>query len=97
GESFAQGARRELREELGVDTAPQELFPFRYADEQTVVQAMVYKAVHNGPFQLQAEEIVSGEFVAMTDVKERLERPAFCPDGLKVFDEYEHRQRQALF
>jgi isopentenyldiphosphate isomerase len=92
GESFADGARRELLEELGVGAPLEELFPFRYADEHSSVQAMVYKAVHDGPFQLQAEEIVRGEFVAVSDVKERARREPFCPDGLAVFGEYERRQ-----
>jgi len=92
GESFAVGARREVREELGIDFALEELFPFRYADEQTIVQVMVYKAIHDGPFQLQVEEIVRGEFAALADVKTRSAREPFCPDGLAVLAEYEHRQ-----
>src|SRR5262245_23397678 len=63
GESFAEGARRELKEELGIDTTLEELFPFRYSDERTIVHAVVYKAVHDGPFQLQPEEVIRGEFV----------------------------------
>src|SRR5882672_3408640 len=37
GESFDAGARRELGEELGVDTEPEQLFPFQYADAATRV------------------------------------------------------------
>src|SRR5439155_1414879 len=44
------GARREAREELGVDVAPEPLFPLRYADERTVVHGMVYRALRDGPF-----------------------------------------------
>ena len=32
GESFDKGARRELLEELGIETEPEPLFPFRYSD-----------------------------------------------------------------
>src|SRR5580700_9257086 len=53
GESFDAGAVREGGEELGVALAPEPLFPFRYADERTVVHGMVYRAVHDGPFRLQ--------------------------------------------
>jgi isopentenyldiphosphate isomerase len=91
GETFVEGAKREVREELGVEVLVEELFPFRYADEQTIVQVMVYKAVHGGPFLLQAEEIVRGEFVAVTEVKERAAREAFCPDGLAVLAEFFRR------
>src|SRR5207302_10898636 len=65
GESFDEGARREVREELGVELEPEPLFPLRWADEHTVVHGMVYRARHDGPFRLQPEEIVRGEFLAL--------------------------------
>ena len=88
GETFDQGAARELREELGVEAALEALFPFLYADERSVVQAMAYRAVHDGPFRLQAEEIVRGEFVAPEEVSVRAARERFCPDGLAVLAEH---------
>src|SRR5713226_8896717 len=63
GVTFDVGAIREGHEELGVPIEPEPLFPFRYEDTNSVVQAMVYRAVHDGPFRLQIEEIVRGEFV----------------------------------
>ena len=96
GESFAQGAEREIREELGIDVPVEELFPFRYADEQNVAQVMVYKANHEGPFQLQAEEIVRGEFMALADVHILAQRQRFCPDGLAVLAEYERQSEKSL-
>lgn len=86
GESFAAGARRELLEELGIEAAPVELFPFRYADARTVVQGMVFQVVHDGPFRLQPEEIVCGEFVTVDDVGMRATKAPFCPDGLAVLE-----------
>jgi len=90
GESFANGVQREIREELGVDADAEELFAFRYADDATFAHGMVYRLQHDGPFQLQAEEIVRGEFVSLTEVWERIGRDAFCPDGLKVLERYLH-------
>lgn len=91
GEAFADGARREVREELGIDAAPVELFPFRYQDPATVVQAVVYRVVHDGPFVLQREEIVRGEFVDRAEVWQRCGREPFCPDALEALREYERR------
>ena len=88
GESFEQGASREAREELGIDVETEPLFPFHYADAATVVQGMVYRAVHEGPFRLQPEEIVRGEFVPLDELAARSTREPFCPDGLKVLREY---------
>jgi isopentenyldiphosphate isomerase len=88
GEIFAQGVRREIREELGIDANAEELFPLHYADERTTVSAMAYRLVHEGPFHLQAEEIVRGEFVPIADVLKRIEREPFCPDGVLVLNQY---------
>jgi isopentenyldiphosphate isomerase len=91
GESFDAGARRELAEELGIAADLEPLFPFRYADTATVVQAMVYRTAHDGPFRLQPEEIVRGEFASLNEIDERSRREPFCPDGLAVLNEYRRR------
>jgi 8-oxo-dGTP pyrophosphatase MutT (NUDIX family) len=91
GESFAAGARRELAEELGIDAEPEELFPFRYEDAASVVRAVVYRVIHEGPFHLQPEEIVRGEFVPLPEIAVRSTRERFCPDGLAVLAEYHRR------
>jgi isopentenyldiphosphate isomerase len=91
GESFEQGMRREIREELGIDAVAEPLFPFRYQDDKTVVQAMAYRLVHEGPFCLQAEEIVRGEFVPLPELLERIKRNLFCPDGVQVLEEFRRR------
>ena len=93
GESFDDGARREAREELGVAVEVEPLFPLRYEDAHTVVHGVAYRAVHDGPFRLQLEEVVRGEFVPLPALDERTTRERFCPDGLAVLAEYRHRNR----
>ena len=88
GETFEEGVRREIHEELGIDADAQMLFPFRYQDAATVAHGMAYRLVHDGPFQLQAEEIVRGEFVPLPEVLERTKREPYCPDGVQVLEEY---------
>ena len=91
GESFGLGVRREAREEIGVDVEPVLLFPFRFEDTLTSVHAEVFRAVHDGPFQFQPEEIVGGEFARGAALAERIARHRCCPDGLQVWAEYERR------
>ena len=91
GEAFDDGARREAREELGVAVEVAPLVPLRYEDAHTVVHGVAYRAVHDGPFRLQPEEIVRGEFVSLLALDERIAREPFCPDGLAVLAEYRHR------
>ncbi|HZZ81291.1 MAG TPA: NUDIX domain-containing protein [Gemmataceae bacterium] len=88
GETFDQGVRREIQEELGVYAVAEPLFPIRYADAATIVHGMVYRLVHNGPFRLQVEEIVRAEFVSVAEVLERIHRDLFCPDGVKVLEQH---------
>ncbi len=49
---------------------------------------MVYRAIHDGPFHLQPEEIGRGEFVAVQELAERTTGQPFCPDGLAVWAEF---------
>jgi isopentenyldiphosphate isomerase len=88
GETFAEGVRREIREELGIDADATELFAFRYADAATFALGMAYRLEHDGPFRLQAEEIVHGEFAPIDDVLKRIKGDPFCPDGIQVLERY---------
>ncbi len=94
GESFDVGAEREMEEEIGIRGAKLEkLFPFHYADDRTHNHAMVYRVVHDGPFRLQPEEIVRGEFMPVDEVLRLSESTPFCPDGLAVLSKtMDHRQ-----
>ena len=95
GESFDDGARRELAEELGVAAPLTPLFPFRYDDRSTVVHAVVYATVHDGPFTLQAEEIVEGRFVDWTAFDALVASAPVCPDSLAVVAVYRRRHPSA--
>lgn len=88
GESFPDGASREVREELGIDAAPTPLFSMCYEDARTAVQGEVYRLVHDGPFRLQPEEIVRGEFVPVPRALARTAVEPFCPDGIQVLRQY---------
>jgi 8-oxo-dGTP pyrophosphatase MutT (NUDIX family) len=93
GESFDEGAARELDEELGVSAPLERLFDLRYEDAANVVHGMVYRATHDGPFRLQPEEIVRGEFMSFGAIALRARRGPFCPDGLVVLERYRRRER----
>jgi isopentenyldiphosphate isomerase len=88
GESFDDGAARELVEELAVSAPLERLFACRHEDPATIVHGMVYRTIHDGPFHLQPEEIVRGEFVPVDEAVERATWQLFCPDGLDVLARY---------
>jgi isopentenyl-diphosphate delta-isomerase type 1 len=73
GETYAIAAAREFREELGV-VAP-ELFPlFKIAacKETGNEFVWVYRCIHEGPFQLNADEVMDGEWLSISVLKEKL-------------------------
>jgi len=89
GESYDEGARRELAEEVGIaGVEPQALFDFTYDDQANQVNGRVYRVTWDGPLALQAEEIVRGEWLAPAVVRERMREQPFCPDGVVVFERY---------
>jgi isopentenyldiphosphate isomerase len=89
GESYDDAARRELAEELGVrDAALRCMLPFHFEDEANQVNGMVYSCTHDGPVELCAEEIVSGEWLDLDQVLDRAQKEPFCPDGIEALIRY---------
>ena len=69
GESYETCAVREAEEELGIrDTPLEPKLDVRYEDERNRCFGRVFTCVHEGPFALQPEEVVSVEFHAVDDI-----------------------------
>lgn len=89
GEDYDDGAKRELREELGIDAlALRRLFPLRYDDTRNRVVGMVYSCTWDGPLRLQASEIAEGLWMDLDVLLDRTQRDPFCPDGLEALRLY---------
>jgi isopentenyldiphosphate isomerase len=89
GEDYELAARRELAEEIGVASAALErLFPVRYQDAFTRLVGVAFLATHDGPVTLQAEEILTGDFVPMAEAERIVRDEPCCPDGVQVLRRY---------
>jgi isopentenyldiphosphate isomerase len=89
GESYDEGARRELAEEVGVFGAvPRPILRFQYEDADNQVNGRVYSCSYDGSLTLQAEEIVAGEWLDLDVVFERTRHAQFCPDGVEALARY---------
>ena len=83
GESYEESARRELREELGLDGVPLRFhFDQYYEDGGNRVWGRVFSCTHEGPFTLQAEEIEYGRFIAPAEIEQLHQTEPCTPDGL---------------
>ena len=89
GESYLEGALRELEEEMGIRGVPlQGLFEFFHEDDNSRVWGAAYRCVHDGAVTLQEEEVESGAFMAVDAVFAAAGTQPFTPDGLYVLRRY---------
>ena len=89
GESYLEGAHRELEEEMGIRDVPlQSLFEFYHTDANSRVWGAAYRCVYGGAVTLQEEEVESGAFMAVGQVFEAAATQPFTPDGLYVLRRY---------
>lgn len=86
GETYLEGARRELAEELGVaGPEPRFLFRHRYRGQENPSWSALFEVTWDGPVHPQASEIAWGAFLTLDELAARLEEWTFCPDGLEIF------------
>ena len=91
GESYELSARRELEEELGISPSLTGHFDLFYDDLKSPVRnrnwGRVFSCVHEGPFRLQPEEVVSAEFMSV-DSALALDPDRVTPDTRQVLIAY---------
>ena len=87
GETYEQSAERELREELGIEGVPLAChFDHFYSDADNRVWGRLFSCCHEGPFILQEEEVESGRFLPLDDIRTmmRVSPALFTPDGIEI-------------
>jgi len=96
GESYEQGAVRELAEEMGIRDVPLTwLFDFYFTDERTRVWGGTFSCVYDGPLVLQEEEVESVTLMTPEEILRRAETELFTPDGLYVVRRYLEQWKQS--
>lgn len=84
GETPAECAQRELDEELGIaGVAPAPLYTHVYDQPPNRCHNFAFEVRWDGPIVHQPEEIVSGEWMSLTDLRAFVDDPAspLVPDG----------------
>lgn len=89
GESYEEGAVRELEEEMGIRQVPLiRLFDFYFSDPRSRVWGGAFACTYDGPLTLQAEEVERVELMTPDEILRRTETEPFTPDGLYVVQQY---------
>ncbi|MGH2595760.1 MAG: NUDIX hydrolase [Actinomycetota bacterium] len=86
GESWDEGATRELAEETGIAGAELR-FLLDHAFDGTQERALMrlYEVTWDGPIVAQPEEIAWGRFVSLKELDRMLAEHTFCPDSVELF------------
>ncbi|HIP83517.1 MAG TPA: NUDIX hydrolase, partial [Desulfocapsa sulfexigens] len=60
------------------------LFDQYFEEGDNRVWGRIFSCVHNGPFQLQKEEVAFGCFMSVSDIFKLSEKEKFTPDGIAI-------------
>lgn len=84
GEAWDDAARRELREEAGIDAAPELVAISSWDAPDAHLNARVYRVVHDGPFTCPDGEVVEVATVPLPELPAWLEGRDVCPDSVDL-------------
>lgn len=84
GESWIDGARRELAEELGIVAPVRELGRGTYEDDDVRTVAAIFAASHDGDVQFADGEVVAARWVTAAQLDELLSTEECCPDSVAL-------------
>ena len=84
GETYDGAARRELAEELGIETDLEPRGAGSFDDADAHLVGRVYVARHDGPFHFSDGEVSEARFVTPAALADLLATHSFCPDSLAL-------------
>lgn len=84
GETWLDGARRELAEELGIDAPVSELGRGTYDDDDVKTVAAIFVATHDGEVTFADGEVVAARWVDADELDELLSHESWCPDSIAL-------------
>ncbi len=92
GETYEEAAHRELKEEVGIDVELYPLIKIKYQIKKAKVFTMLFIGEYKGSvdkMKLNREEVKSGEFISIKELKNRLRNgEKFMPSFKEFFKLY---------
>lgn len=74
GESYIQAAKRELKEELGIETELTKINESPYDHYKMRKFLEVFRGIHEGPFQHNPEEVADVKWFSVADVRDMVRK-----------------------
>ena len=87
-ESFYDAAKRELKEELGIESIVNFLFDFDYKSDINNYKAKIYITNYNGKITLDKNECEQGKWISLDELKFFIENDLLCPDTALYIKKY---------
>ncbi len=84
GESYEGAARREMKEEIGIEAKLEFLMKFRKRFENDQEIIMLFKCKHEGPFKIDKKEVQFVKFLSLDKIKEMFEGGEDFTPGTKI-------------
>ena len=84
GESWLDAARRELREEAGIDAELEHVGSGSYTDDDVDLVAEVFAVRHDGPFAFDDGEVTEVAWIGPDEIEAWTADRDVCPDSLEL-------------
>jgi len=92
GESYAETAKREMKEEIGIVCPLKKIFEFkRFVKDGNKIDnefVQVFSCVHNGPFTIDKNEFDYMKFFSIQEIKEILQKEKVTPSTRLALERY---------
>ena len=86
GESYEDGASRELYEETGIKLKPEFMFKFRRPNSDIAPGFVcVYQVVYDGELKLDENEAEEGFFIKKSELEEFMKSHEFCQESVLAY------------
>ncbi|MFH1505756.1 MAG: NUDIX domain-containing protein [archaeon] len=88
GETYEQGALRELKEELGIDAEVDYVMDFDSHDKYNNYKAKVYLAFYEGDINVDFVECEQGKWLKREELNDYIKKGLLCPDTALFVQKY---------
>ncbi|MBM3211601.1 NUDIX domain-containing protein [Candidatus Poribacteria bacterium] len=88
GETFDQAVRREIKEELGIETPLEYIYEYWMHSEVETEYVHTYTCVYDGPIKFDPKEISEGRFWTKEEIESNLGSGVFTPNFEEEYEKY---------